>query len=193
MKKLAILAAALAALLAAAAPAMAQSTAPATGAVTFSFELAVEGEPPTDATFFGVFGYEAGMVQLTDPDGDGLYTGSVETGGSLEPQPVRIVQGTGTQPSVVTGVQPGEPVTTIKDFGVVPIQEGVNTFSASVSFAEPSNGNEQYTTKEPTAPRGETEILPDTGGLPLLALGVGFLLLAAILLGRQTPRRYPDE
>lgn len=173
------------------------TTTPDTGPVTFSFELAVEGEPPADASFFGVFGYEAGMVRLTDPDGDGLYTGSMETSGSLEPQPVRIVQGMGVQRSVVTGVQPGEPITTIKDFGVVPIREGVNTFSASVSFAEPPPNNDQYETPEPTTPEptavprepstppGGTKVLPDTGGLPLLALGVGALLLAGVLMVRR--------
>ncbi|MGB3632810.1 MAG: hypothetical protein WA982_02090, partial [Rubrobacteraceae bacterium] len=173
------------------------TTTPDTGPVTFSFELAVEGTPPANASFFGVFGYEAGMVQLNDPDGDGLYTGSVETRGSLEPQPVRIIQGTGTQRSAVTGVQPGEPISTIKDFGVVPIEEGVNTFSASVSFAETPPNNDQYTTPEPTTPEpttvprepgtppGGTKVLPDTGGLPLLALGVGALLLAGVLLVRR--------
>ncbi|CAN5794733.1 hypothetical protein BH23ACT11_BH23ACT11_28870 [soil metagenome] len=160
------------------------TTTPNTGPVTFSFELAVEGAPPADASFFGVFGYEAGMVQRTDGDGDGLYTGSIETGGSLEPQPVSIIQGTGTAQSVVTGVQPGEPITTIKDFGIVPIQEGVNTFAASVSFDAPP-----ATTTEPSGP---TE-LPDTGGLPLVALGAGSLLLAALLIGRQTTRRHHDE
>ncbi|CAN5716985.1 hypothetical protein BH24ACT22_BH24ACT22_12670 [soil metagenome] len=166
------------------------TTTPATGPVTFSFELAVEGTPPADASFFGVFGYEGGLVELIDPDGDGLYTGSAETSGSLEPQPVQIIQGTGTQASVVMGVQPGEPITTIKDFGVVPIEEGVNTFSASVSFAEPPTTNDQYTTPEPTTGSepstrpGETKVLPDTGGLPLLAFGVGALLLSGTLLIR---------
>ncbi len=184
------------------------TTTPDTGPVTFSFELVVDGEPPADATFFGVFGYEGGMVQLTDPDGDGLYTGSVETDGSLEPQPVQIAQGTGTQPSMVTGVQPGEPITKIKDFGVVPVEEGVNTFSASVSFEEPlievPIGTVPLTTEPPateppitseptegapTGPSGETKVLPDTGGLPLLALGVGTLLLVVTLLTRGLTQR----
>jgi hypothetical protein len=43
-------------------------------------ELAAEGEPPADATFFGnVRTGEGGpgpFVPLTDPDGDGLYAGS---------------------------------------------------------------------------------------------------------------------
>lgn len=160
------------------------TTTPATGPVTFSFDLAVEGTPPADATFFGVFGYEGGMVQLTDPDGDGLYTGSVASGGSLEPQPVSIIQGTGTLPSRAMGVQPGEPVTTIQDFGVVPIEEGVNTFSASVSFDEPA-----ATTPESTTAPYDPKVLPNTGGLPLLAFGVGALLLAGTLLARGRTRQ----
>jgi len=43
---------------------------------TVEFELAVEGEPPTDATFFGYLGYEPAPFQLVDPDGDGVYTGN---------------------------------------------------------------------------------------------------------------------
>ena len=59
--------------------------------------------------------------------------------------PVRIVQGTGTQ-----GQIPGEPVTVIRDFGVVPMEDW--TFSASVSF----DGG-QY---------GPTETTDTTGGAP---------------------------
>ena len=44
---------------------------------TLSFELAVEGQPPPEATFFGAVRAEGlRYVPLTDPDGDGLYTGS---------------------------------------------------------------------------------------------------------------------
>ena len=47
---------------------------------TLSFELAVEGEPPAEAAFFGnVHTGEGGpgrYVPLADPDDDGVYTGS---------------------------------------------------------------------------------------------------------------------
>ena len=43
---------------------------------TLSFELAVEGESPSEATFFGETPLVGGSVQLIDPDGDGTYTGT---------------------------------------------------------------------------------------------------------------------
>ena len=105
---------------------------------TLSFELTVEGEPPADASFFGnVHTGEGGpgrYVPLTDPDDDGVYTGStiVDRFGpgprpvppGVEPVsfPVKIVQGTN-----------GEAYRSIKDFGTVKI-DGDKTFSASVSF-----------------------------------------------------------
>ena len=47
--------------------------------VTLSFELTVEGEPPEGTEFFGFIPAEGGIsAPLTDPDGDGLYTGSVD-------------------------------------------------------------------------------------------------------------------
>lgn len=46
--------------------------------VTVTFELTVEGKPPADATFFGAIGGGGAprYVPLTDPDSDGVYTGS---------------------------------------------------------------------------------------------------------------------
>ena len=43
--------------------------------IVVSFELSVEGEPPTGTTFFG--GASQQTVGLADPDGDGTYTGSL--------------------------------------------------------------------------------------------------------------------
>ena len=46
---------------------------------TFDFELTVKGEPPAGAAFFGVVPAEGCIsVLLADPDGDGVYTGSLE-------------------------------------------------------------------------------------------------------------------
>jgi len=66
-----------------------------------SFELTVEGEPPAGATFSGLASTESWVsTPLTDPDADGLYTGSVVVpamgggqGGPPEPLslPVQIV------------------------------------------------------------------------------------------------------
>lgn len=114
---------------------------------TLTFELTVEGEPPANATFFGFVGFEDGpgeYVPLDDPDGDGLYAGSTTLEDRFRPGPrpvppgtepkayaVRIVRGTGTSPE--SSNFPGDPISAIKDFGVVLI-EAENTFSAGVSF-----------------------------------------------------------
>ena len=135
-------------------PAGGQAPGPRPGeeTATLTFELAVQGEPPADATFFGnVQTGEGGpglFVPLTDPEGDGLYEG-VTTVDRFGPGPrpvppgveplefgVRIVQGTGTQ-----GQVPGEPVSVIQDFGVVAMED--RTFSAEVYFGgeEPEEGS----------------------------------------------------
>ena len=116
--------------------------------VAVTFELAVEGEPPADATFFASLGYEPAFFQLADPDGDGLYAATTPDGlvSAGDVQPARIVQGTGTRESRVVGVAPGEPSRTIKDFGEVRFDEDA-TLSASVSFGgeEPPPPEEEVT------------------------------------------------
>ena len=113
---------------------------PSEMSATFSFELAVECEPPAGATFFGQVPAESlTPVQLTDPDGDGLYTGSKTvprfapgpTPPGTEPVslPVRIVQG----PPTVTGPL-GPEYRVIEDFGTVTAED--RTFSTSVSFCD---------------------------------------------------------
>ena len=101
-----------------------------------SFELTVEGEPPAGARFFGAVPAEGCIsVPLTDPDGDGLYTGSTNVpkfapGGPAEPVslPVQIVQAN-------SGAGPCNPTSVIKDFGQVKI-DGDKTFSAGIYFAD---------------------------------------------------------
>ena len=108
-----------------------------------SFELAVEGEPPSDATFFGETPLVGGSVQLIDPDGDGTYTGtttvevSVNPDGTTQPVPVAIWGGIGTTPSER---YPGDPLPgysskVIKDFGPVVIEDG-QIFSTGISFEQ---------------------------------------------------------
>ena len=132
---------------------------------TLSFELTVEGDPPADATFFGFIPAEGGMsVRLTDPDSDGLYTGSmivdkygpgprpVPPGTEPVSLPVQIVQGTGTIGS--DGTHPGEPIRVIKDFGSVKM-DGDKTFSASVSFGTTPGEETTGGAAEPTGDNGE--------------------------------------
>ena len=108
-----------------------------------SFELAVEGEPPSDATFFGETPLVGGSVQLIDPDGDGTYTGTtavevtVNPDGTTQPVPVAIWGGIGTTPSER---YPGDPLPgysskVIKDFGPVVIEDG-QIFSTGISFEQ---------------------------------------------------------
>ena len=110
---------------------------------TLSFELAVEGEPPSEATFFGETPLVGDSVQLIDPDGDGTYTGTttvevtVNPDGTIQPVPVAIWGGIGTTPSER---YPGEPLPgystkVIKDFGPVVIEDS-QMFSTSVSFVQ---------------------------------------------------------
>lgn len=120
------------------------------GEVTLSFELAVEGQPPADATFWGQYLVEGATVQLTDPDGDGVYTGSMSGGQPAAGAGFRIVQGTGMQ-QTMTGMYPGEPSTIIKDFGA-PTVEDDTTFSATVSFDETAHpGQYAHTDQYDTA------------------------------------------
>ena len=169
-------------------PAHAQATA---REVTLDFELTVEGEPPADATFWGQYLVEGATIPLEDPDGDGVYTGSMSGGRPAEGAGFRIVQGTGTE-KLMTGLYPAEPITVIKDFDA-PTVEGDTKFSATVSFDEGSTTSDQYGSASigssgPKDPDAEApEMLPDTGGVPLLALGVAALLFAGGgLLARES-------
>ncbi len=125
---------------------------------TLSFELTVEGEPPADATFFGSIPAEGCIsAPLTDPDGDGVYTGSADVPrfppGPVPPDaepvslPVQMVQANG-------GAGPCNPTRVIKDFGLVKI-DGDKTFEASVDF---EGNREDTTTPEGTMPE------PDNNG-----------------------------
>ena len=156
--------------------------------VTATFELTVEGEPPEDATFFGYLGYEPAPFQLSDQDGDGVYTGS--TPPDLIPagdtQPALIVQGTGTRESQVVGTSPGEPISTIEDFGEVTFEEDT-TLKASISFGSSggsgSGGSRGFFSNAAESVRG---LLPSTGGGAALAvLGIGVILILSGLVVRR--------
>ena len=158
-KKLTVLTGVLAAMLTATMPALAQGDPrfgpppgppPGEEFATLDFELAVECEPPASATFSGLTATESlSLTPLTDPDGDGLYTGSqtlpkfppgprpVPPG--IEPvsiSPVQIVQGP------PTGIGPlGPEFRVIEDFGTVKL-DGDKTLEAVVSFCGEGGGAE---------------------------------------------------
>lgn len=106
--------------------------------VEIRFELTVEGEPPAGTTFFGQYMAEGATVQLTDPDGDGVYTGSM-AGGAPEAG-FRIVQSRGTQ-QTATGVSPGGSVAVIEEFPTPNnVEGGSATLSSIVYFDGGENG-----------------------------------------------------
>lgn len=164
-----------------------QPAPPGGDTITAAFRLTVEGQPPANAAFFGLFGYEGGVpVRLADLDGDGVYTGSVTGpvsafgGSNPQPVPVLIVQGTGTRNSINLGIYPGSPITIIKVFGLVAFDSD-KTFSASASFGQ-----------APPAGGGGSGSLPNTGGPPLvlsvLLIAAGVLPVAGGLLIRKLAR-----
>jgi LPXTG-motif cell wall-anchored protein len=150
--------------------------------LTLSFAVTVTGTPCPDATYWavlGVPGSEFFTVQLADPDGDGIYTGSTTWG----PNPlfVSLVQGIGAvQPQVGVHLFPGPPTTTIRDFGqVTPTQDMV--FEGSIAgcpAGAPVSGT----------PAEQPVQLPDTGAsaaLPAALVAGGLLLVGGVYLRRR--------
>ncbi len=128
---------------------------------------------------------------LVDPDGDGLYTGSLTVpkfapGGPEEPitiSPVRIVQGPPTGYSAM-----GPEYHVIKDFGPVKAEDTI--LSAEVSFCD-GGASDQYSdagtdTGTVSSDTGAgMNVLPATGGaLPVVGI-VGALLVVGGLLARR--------
>ncbi len=105
--------------------------------VTIDFELTVEGAPPADATFFGQNLAQGTAVRLTDPDGDGVYTGSMSSG--TPDEGFRIVQGRGTE-ETTSGVSPGGPVAVIETFPAPNVEGGAATLSSIIYFDEREDG-----------------------------------------------------
>ena len=129
---------------------------------TFDFELTVEGMPPEGARFFGSVPAEGCIsVPLTDSDGDGVFTGSLDVPrfapGPVPPDaepvslPVQIVQAD-------SGAGPCNPTTVIRDFGTVPADDA--TFGARANF----NDNGGGTTTPETSNSGGTDGGDGPGG-----------------------------
>jgi hypothetical protein len=157
-KRLKILIGMLAVSLAIAAPALAQEgaqegepaeTPPTVDTVTLSFEVTVKGEPPEGTTLLGFIPAEGGIrVPLTDPDGDGIYTGST-TLDRFGPGPRPVPPG--TEPvslPVQIAQESGGNIEVIRDFGEVPLT-GDRTFRARANFG---GGTPATTDPETPAP-----------------------------------------
>lgn len=118
--------------------------------VTIQFRLSVNVACP-NATYFGQVGIPNSdgfpNVQLTDPDGDGVFTGSLTAPAGEQLPLLRLVQGTGTiivePPTSGPQVVPGQPSRVVRDFGTPTLTEDT-VLEASVSncigAALPSTG-----------------------------------------------------
>jgi len=181
-KRLVVLVAMLAMVLAAV-PALAQEAVPEDR--TLYFELTVEGEPPAGATFFALAPVDHPM-ELTDPDGDGVYTGSLAFPADMYPPCVPVEVFGENSPDELSYEIRYEPRFCFEDG---------DTFSAGYSFAggEGTNG-----TGGTTGPANAVQyqggggtaqaagVLPSTGGLVFPVAGLaGALLLGGGLLLRK--------
>ncbi len=93
---------------------------------TLTFVLIIGKHPQPDSTYWAVYGQPGSspsVRRLTDPDGDGKFTLSVQVP-SDKPVTARIVQGTGTR-TEESGVVPGEPLRVLRDFGNLIVREGL--------------------------------------------------------------------
>lgn len=100
---------------------------------TLNFEVVTEGQPD-DSDFSGVWGVPGtggNLLDLTDPDGDGVYTGSVErpVGETLVTE---IIRGAGTVETAF-GTEPGEPRSELRAQEAIVLEEDT-TLSASYTF-----------------------------------------------------------
>jgi LPXTG-motif cell wall-anchored protein len=183
-------------------PSPSASTAPVADN-TISFKLTVTGTPCDNATYWGLVAIYAsdGFVytQLTDPDADGVYTGTAPTFYDGAKLIVRLEQGTGVgQSSPLPGGTPvpipGEPSRVIADFGTQE-QDGLKyivlngdfTAEASVdgcaaapsatpvpsATAKPSaTGKPSVAASATPAPSSAPSKLPDTGAADTLLSGL---------------------
>jgi hypothetical protein len=132
---------------------------------TLSFAITVAGTPCANATYFAVLaapGSEFFAIQLTDADGDRVYTGST-TAGVGTTYRVQLVQGTGTiQSPTSSNPFPGTPSTVLKDFGDVAL-------TANQTFAATAAG---CSTLPPTGAETSLPLPLTTAALVVLATGL---------------------
>ena len=124
--------------------------------ITATFKLAVECEPPAGTTFFA--GASQQTAGLTDPDGDGLYTGSLTLPEGFYdlgafPVPVDILAGTPEVPNQQT----------IKSFGEMVLEDG-DAFSASVSYCDGGTEPVDPAPVDPVDPAPVVEPAPGVDG-----------------------------
>jgi hypothetical protein len=155
---------------------------PSEETATLSFELDVGCEPPADTQFFGFIPTEGGLgEQLTDPEGDGTYTGSM-TVDRFGPGPRPVPPG--TEPVTLGPIQIAQGTDrgvtrVIKDFGEVKI-DGDKTFTASDDFfCEDGAGSDGNDGSDGGFGGFLSGLLPETGGWWAVLLLVGAVLVGA--------------
>lgn len=101
------------------APSATPSAAPGHGN-TVSFKLNVNGKPCADTTYWGLVGLlesDPVFTQLTDENGDGVYTGTSPAFNDGIKADIELIQGTGVSSAPLAGEVPGAPSRVIADFG----------------------------------------------------------------------------
>lgn len=96
-----------------------------TGAVGLSFELEI-GKAPRNATYWVLFGAPdapPAARRLTDPEGDGAYSLSVEVEAGA-PLAIQLVRGTGTR-NTAAGPSPDKPMRTIRKYPTITPRVGL--------------------------------------------------------------------
>lgn len=133
--------------------------------VTYTFRVTVGGEPCANATYWALLGIpdsEGYGIQLTDPDGDRVYTGT-ETFVAGNDVFVSLVQGVGTVSEEPLNTPfPGPPVVTLRDLGRVTVQQDT-VVEATAPACQPG-----------LPPTGTDDLMPYVlvvGGLLVVAAG----------------------
>jgi hypothetical protein len=147
---------------------------------TINFELTVHGDVPEGVTFFGLFGVPAsdnvGEIVLADPDGDGVYTGTVDSPTNANGETFYAIVYSRSD----SGYAPGA-VDILRD-QVEGLEDGA-TVSASVSFG----GDGQGQMPNGMGKTGGGGMAVATGGVPVGGLFAGASTIA--LAGWYTLRR----
>lgn len=115
--------------------------------VAVQARLTVTGAPPAGSTFFAIVSDPASGnrigLQLTDADGDGVYSADADAFEPDQTVAVRLERGTGTVPNPVFGDAsrlPGPPTRTIREFGQQ-VLHGDTLFTASTAFGGVSSAS----------------------------------------------------
>lgn len=162
---------------------------------TLYFELTVEGEPPAGATF-SALAPGANITELTDPDGDGVYTGSLPAEGDNYPPCGPIEVFGKNSPDELSYEIRYEPRFCFEDGDTFSASysfengEGASASASASALPEASVPSEQQYVPKDTAPPEPGASLPATGGPALLpATAAAVLVSSGVVAGLVVLRR----